>query len=240
MPPTAPTIATRSVLEMLVDGGPMMIPIVACSIVLFVFVFERAIALRRRRVIPGPFVKRFLQQLDEQQLDQQDALQLARENPSPTSEVFAAAVKKWGRPAVEVEQAVLDAGERVANDLRKYLRLFNGISTICPLLGLLGTVVGMIQAFNAIAGAQAMGRPELLAGGISQALLTTASGLTVAIPAIVAHLHFSGRVDRLVMDIDALSQQVVNAVASDGFREPRAKSRPSSRAHGDDTKKKAA
>lgn len=200
-------------------GGPMLLAIAVCSFVLFIFVFERAICLRRGRVIPGPFVRRFIEQLQESELTQQDALRLCQENHSPVADVFAAAIKKWGRPSVEVEQAVLDTGERVANRLRKYLRLFHGISTISPLLGLLGTVLGMISAFNAIANSDAMGRPELLASGISQALLTTAGGLTVAIPAIAAHLYFIGRVDRLVMEIDALSQDVVNAIASDGWRE---------------------
>ena len=133
------------------------------------------------------------------------------------AEVFAAAVKKWGRPSVEVEQAIIDTGERVTNELRRYLRLFNGIATISPLLGLLGTVVGMIRAFNAIATVDAMGRPELLAAGISQALLTTAAGLCVAIPALIAYLFFVSRVDRLIIQIDALGQDVVGLIASDAW-----------------------
>ncbi|MFW6169009.1 MAG: MotA/TolQ/ExbB proton channel family protein, partial [Planctomycetota bacterium] len=128
-----------------------------------------------------------------------------------------AAVRKWGRSSVEVEQAVIDTGERVTNELRRYLRLFNGISTISPLLGLLGTVLGMIRAFNAIVQSGAMGRPELLAGGISQALLTTAAGLTVAIPALIAYLYFVSRVDRLVISIDSLGQEVVDLVSSDSL-----------------------
>ena len=216
--------ATRSMFSVLRDGGPMLALIGMCSFILCIFVFERSISLRSGRVIPKPFVKRFLMQLEEQQLNQDEALELCEENRSPVAVVFAAAIKKWGRPSVEVEQAVLDTGERVSNDLRKYLRLFNGISTISPLLGLLGTVLGMITAFNSIASADAMGRPEMLAGGIAQALLTTASGLTVAIPAIVAHLYFMSRVDRLIIEIDDLGQQVVNAIASDGWRKPQKKS----------------
>jgi biopolymer transport protein ExbB len=216
---SGPPSSQRSLLHVLKDGGPILVPIAGCSFLLFIFVFERAICLRSGRVIPRPFVKRFIHQLRENELKQIEALQLCQDNQSPVAEVFAAAVKKWGRPSVEVEQAVLDAGERVANRLRKYLRLFHGISTVSPLLGLLGTVLGMINAFNAVATSDAMGRPELLAAGISQALLTTAAGLTVAIPAIIAHLYFLSRVDRLVMDIDALGQDVVNAIASDGWRE---------------------
>ncbi len=214
---------TRSLLTVLRDGGPMLIPLGLCSFLLFVFVFERAISLRRGRVIPKPFVRRFLAQLDDNALDGHEALERCRENGSPVAEVFAAGVMKWDRSAVEVEQAIIDSGERVAQGLRKYLRLFNGISTISPLLGLLGTVVGMIRAFNAIATTDAMGKPELLATGISQALLTTAAGLTVAIPALVAYLYFASRVDRLVMEIDRYGQELVNAIAVDGWKEKPAK-----------------
>lgn len=203
------------------NGGPMLIPIVACSFVLVVFIFERLISLRRGRVIPRPFVRRFLHQLREGQLDAEKALELCDANDSPIADVFAAAAKKWGRPAVEVEQAILDAGERVTNQLRKYLRLFNGIYTVTPLFGLLGTVLGMISSFRSVATGDAMGRAELLAGGISQALISTAAGLSVAIPALVAYLFFLGRLDSLVMEIDLLAEQVANGVASDGWKEKR-------------------
>lgn len=207
-------IPTKNLLQVIRDGGPLMVPIGVCSFVLLVFVFERTIALRRGRVIPGPFVRRFLEQVGDGQLNRESAAELCAENGSPVAEVFAAAVNKWGRPAVEVEQAIIDAGERVTNGLRRYLRLFNGVSTISPLLGLLGTVLGMIRAFNAIATADAMGRPELLAAGISQALLTTAAGLSVAIPALIAYLLFVGRVDKLIVDIDALGQQLVGMISA--------------------------
>jgi biopolymer transport protein ExbB len=160
-------------------------------------------------------VRRFLEQLREGQLTREEALKLCEENRSPVAEVFAAAIRKWGRPSVEVEQALIDAGERVTNGLRRYLRLFNGISTVTPLMGLLGTVLGMIGAFNAIVTAGAMGRPELLAAGISQALLTTAAGLSVAIPALITYLFFVSRVDRLIIAIDALGQQLVELISAE-------------------------
>lgn len=220
-------IPTYNLLSVIRDGGLLMIPIVGSSFLLAVFVFERAMALRRGRVIPGPFVTRFLEQLDEELIDREKALELCQENPSGVAAVFAAAVKKWGRPTVEVEQALLDAGERVTNDLRKNVRLFNAISTVTPLLGLLGTVFGMISSFNMISSADAMGRPELLAAGIGEALLTTAGGLSVAIPALIAYWYFVSRVDRLIVEIDALGQQVVELIASDGVR--RAGEAPKSR-----------
>jgi len=228
-------IPTKSLLQVFRDGGPLMIPIGLCSFILFVFVFERSISLRRGRVIPRPFVKRFMQQIQDGQLDRETALELCDRNRSPVAEVLAAAVKKWGRPAVEVEQAIIDAGERVTNNLRKYLRVLNGVSTISPLLGLLGTGLGMIRAFNAIATADAMGRPELLAGGISQALLTTAAGLSVAIPALIAYLYFSGRVDQLIVAIDALGQRIVGVISADAQSSRRsARDRPASRSKRND------
>ena len=219
-------IPTRNMWNIVKDGGPLMIPILICSLILVTFVFERLISLRRGRVIPKPFVTRFIRQIREGELDRERALDLCLESASPVADVLAGAVRKWGRPAVEVEQAVIDAGERTTNGLRRYLRVFNGVATVAPLLGLLGTVVGMIRAFNAIATADAMGRPELLATGISQALLTTAAGLCVAIPALILYMYFVSRVDRLIIDIDALGQQLVNMISAEelqnGSQKPRA------------------
>ena len=213
-------ISSSNLLGIVQDGGVLMLPILFCSVILLLFTFERAISLRRRKIIPRPFVKKFLHQLHEGSLDRHEALELCEDNRSVVADVFAAAMKKWGRPAVEVEQAILDAGERASNGLRRYLRILNGVATVCPLLGLLGTVVGMITAFNNIAGADAMGRPELLAGGISQALLTTAAGLSVAIPALIVYMFFISRVDRLVMDIDALGQDIVSLISAEADSMP--------------------
>lgn len=208
-------IPTRDLWDIIKDGGLLMIPLGVCSLLLVTLIFERTISLRRGRIIPRPFVRRFLEQIRAGELDREGALQLCEENGSPVSTVFAGAVRKWGRPGVEVEQAIIDSGERATNGLRKYLRIFNGIATISPLLGLLGTVVGMIRAFNAIATSDAMGRPELLASGISQALLTTAAGLSIAIPALIFYMYFVSRVDRLIIDIDALAQQLVNVISAE-------------------------
>jgi biopolymer transport protein ExbB len=214
-------IAEQNLFVIVQQGGLLLYPILVASFILCLFVFERLISLRRRRVIPRPFVRKFLHQLREREIDQQQALAMCRKNGSPVAEVFAGAVQKWGRPAVEVEQAIIDSGERVTSGLRRYLRLINGIATVTPLLGLLGTVVGMIQAFNDIATADAMGKPELLAAGIGQALITTASGLTVAIPALIAYMFFLSRVDRLVMDIDSVAQDVVAEISSEAGNRPK-------------------
>ncbi|MGI6416804.1 MAG: MotA/TolQ/ExbB proton channel family protein [Thermoguttaceae bacterium] len=225
-------IPTRNLWNIMQDGGVLMIPLAGCSLLLVALIFERLVSLRRGRIIPRPFVRRFLEQIRAGELERDAALQLCEENGSPVAEVFAGAVRKWGRPGVEVEQAIIDSGERVTNGLRRYLRLFNGIATVSPLLGLLGTVVGMIRAFNAIATSDAMGRPELLAAGISEALLTTAAGLSVAIPALIVYMYFVSRVDRLIIEIDALGQSLVNVISAEelearGASSPAPKSRRS-------------
>jgi biopolymer transport protein ExbB len=209
------TVGTNSLWSIMQDGGPLMWPILASSLLLSVFVFERLLMLRRLRVVPKMFVQKFLEQIKSGQLGRDAALELCDQNGTPVARVFAAALKKWGRPAVEVEQAVIDAGERVTHELRKYLRLFNGISSIAPLLGLLGTVLGMISAFNAIVTGDAMGRAELLAGGIGEALITTAGGLFVAIPALIAYMFFQSRAESLILEIDAAAQQVVDFVSAE-------------------------
>ncbi len=208
-------IATTDVLKIMKEGGILMYPIAFCSLVMVAFIFERLIALRRGRVIPKPFITRIVQQIRDGQLDREQALALCEENGSAVAQVCAGAVRKWGRPAVEVEQAILDAGERASHGLRAHLRVFSAVSTIAPLLGLLGTVFGMIQAFNAVAASDALGRPELLANGVAQALLTTAFGLVVAIPALLVYYVFVSRVDRLITDIDAYGEELVRLISAE-------------------------
>lgn len=212
-------VKSTRVTDMLRRGGVLMIPIGVCSLILLVFVFERFISLRKSRIIPGPFVKRILEQVRSGELDRESAITLCNRNGSPIANVFKAGFMKWGRPSVEIEQAVLDEGERESNMLRRYLRMINGVATVCPLLGMLGTVLGMIHAFDAIAATAPMqAEPGMtIATGISQALLTTAAGLTVAIPALIAYLFFSGRADRHVMELDSLGMKVVNLVSAEAI-----------------------
>ena len=213
------TNASPRLTDILRSGGPLMIPIGLCSFLLVVFTFERVISLRRQRIIPATFTRKFLSQLNEGELTQETATAICERDDSPMARVFKAGVQKWGKPAVEVEQAVLDEGERTSNRLRKYLRLINGVATLCPLFGLLGTVLGMIHAFDSIAsaGATAVDPKTLIATGISQALLTTAAGLSVAIPALIAYLFFTSRVDKHIMDIDTLGMKVVNLVSAEAL-----------------------
>ena len=215
-------IPTQDLWRIMHDAGPLMVAILFCSLLLVTFTLERLISLRRSQVIPKPFVKRFLQQLKDGELDREMALALCAENASPVAVVFAGAIRKWGRPSVEVEQAIIDHGERATNRLRRYLRIFYGIATVGPLLGLMGTVLGMIQTFNVIATADALGRAELLAGGIAKALLNTAGGLAIAIPASIFYVFFVSRVDQLVIEIDLLAQEVVHMIAAEELQERQA------------------
>ncbi|MBW3541570.1 MAG: MotA/TolQ/ExbB proton channel family protein [Planctomycetes bacterium] len=198
-----------------------VLPFVVASFIALWFGIERIVVLRRGRVIPRPFVERFLQHLEQSKLDAPTALRLCEENGSPVAQVFAHGVRKWGKPSVEVEQAIIDGGERQVSQLRKHLRVLNGVAAITPLIGLFGTVVGMIMAFNDIASSNAMGKANELAGGISVALLTTAAGLAIAIPALILYMYLAGRVDALVMEMDHLAQNVVQLISAEALaREP--------------------
>jgi biopolymer transport protein ExbB len=212
--PSAPIPTTVS--KMFRAGGLMMYPMVLCSIVMVAFGIERFVVLRRRRVIPHDFVKRFLDHVERGELDRGDALKLCEENGSPIAGVFEHGVRKWGKPAVEVEQAIIDGGERQVSQLRRHLRILNAIATVSPLIGLLGTTIGMITCFNEVS-RSAMGKSEQLAGGIGEALISTAGGLLVAIPAIVLYNFFAGKVDSLVMEMDSVSQKLVNLISAEAL-----------------------
>lgn len=200
-------------------GRPFSAAFIAASIIGVWSFVERLVVLRRRRVIPRAFVERFLMHLRAGRMEKAEAISVCHQNESPMADVFMHGVRKWGRPSVEVEQAVLDGGERQVSQLKKGLRVLNGVSTLSPLIGLLGTVIGMIQSFNDIATAGAMGQTETLAKGIALALLTTAVGLIIAIPAMSAYLYLAGRVDSLVMEMDRLGQELVNLISAEALRD---------------------
>jgi biopolymer transport protein ExbB len=223
-------VPTSDPVAMLRRGGPVMWVLAFCSIVLLAFVFERMAALRRSRVIPKPFVRRFLQQVRDGDLDRERALTICQDNHSPMAAIFAGAVRKWGRPAVEVEQAIIDSGERATYDLRRYLRVFTALAVIGPLLGLLGTVIGMIHAFNALPEKAAHGAAisESLSIGISEALLNTAFGLVIAIPAQSLYLYFVSKADRLIIEMDDFGQELVHLISAEDLQnrsDPQAKIR---------------
>ena len=199
-------------------GWLFLVPFVGATLIALWYTVERMVVLKRSRVIPRPFVERFLEHLRQGKLDRNSSLKLCEQSDSPIATVFAHGVRKWGKSSVEVEQAIIDGGERQVSELRVHLRVLNGVATVTPLLGLLGTVLGMIQAFNDIATADS-GKTEQLAVGISLALLTTACGLMIAIPTLIMYMFLSGRVDALVMEMDYLAQSVVQTISAEALAE---------------------
>ncbi len=198
-------------------GLPLLLAFLGTSVIAVWFTIERLVVVRRGRVIPRPFVERFLQNLEQGNLDPEQALSLCEENGSAIALIFAHGIRKWGKSSVEVEQAIIDGGERQVSQLRSHLRVLNAVAQIAPLLGLLGTVIGMIQCFNEVAVSQAMGKADQLAGGIGIALLATVAGLVVAIPSLTMYMYLAGRVDALVMDMDLLAQNIVHLVSAEAI-----------------------
>ncbi|WP_010585144.1 MotA/TolQ/ExbB proton channel family protein [Schlesneria paludicola] len=205
--------------EVFVALGLFGYPLALTSVVVVWFTVERMVVLRYGRVIPRHFVKRFFEHLKEGNLDPKVAMKLCEDNGSPIALVLANGVKKWGKSSVEVEQAIIDGGERQVSQLRKHIRILNGAATVAPLLGLLGTVAGMIQSFNQISQSSAMGKSEALAGGIGLSLLTTAAGLAIAIPSLIMYMYFTGRVDSLVIEMDGMAQELVDYISAEGLAE---------------------
>ncbi len=222
-PPAGSPALTRQIpkepLELLKALGYFVYPLGLCSLIVVWFSIERLVVLRRGRVLPRPFVKRFFEHVEQGKVDAKGAIKLCEDNGSPIALVFLHGLKKWGRASVEIEQAIIDGGERQLNSLRKHIRVLNGAATVAPLLGLLGTVVGMIDSFNAISTEKAMGKSEALAAGIGLSLLTTAVGLLIAIPALIMYMYLAGRVDSLVHEMDGYGQDLVELISAEGLAE---------------------
>lgn len=200
------------------SGLPMW-ALVGCSVMTIMFVVERFISLQSRRVMPRAFVSRFLGQLREGDLDRakvQELVQVCRDNDCPIAHFFAIVVENAGRPAFEIRVTISDLADSELFHLRKNIRAISGLAMLAPLLGLFGTVLGMISAFHALSQQSGSGKTELLASGISLALVATASGLGVAISASAAYYYLLGRVDTLIQEMDVLTNQAVALVASDG------------------------
>lgn len=208
-----PSVGRGSILKLFLQFNPMLWPLALCSVVTLGFALERLVALRRERVVPREFVNRFLERLSTGKLDRDRAAELCRANDSAVARVFAVVVGHWGQPAATIRQAVgYDAAGEVT-DLKRNIRVLNGTTTLAPLLGLLGTVVGMIQSFDAIGGKNGTARGEALAHGISLALITTAFGLAIAVVSVVAYYYLLNRVDLLVRELDDKARRVIDLVA---------------------------
>ncbi|HUY89256.1 MAG TPA: MotA/TolQ/ExbB proton channel family protein [Pirellulales bacterium] len=205
-PPPAPKLPSLNLLELAMSGGVLMIPIALMSFIVVLFAFERWLGLRRSKIIP-PALVTALGQLAARPggLDPKQAYKLCQQFPSTAANVFRAVLLKVGRPHSEVEFAVKEASEREAAKLYKNVRPIELAVTITPLLGLLGTVQGMIQAFYVTANMPTnFNKAENLASGIYVALVTTFAGLTVAIPAAILAHYFEGRIQSLFRDVDEL------------------------------------
>ena len=213
-----PGVDRSSVLRLVLHANPMLWPLAICSMVTLGYVLERLLALRRERVIPREFVDRFLERLSSGKLDRERALELCRAHESPAARVFALVVGAWGQPGATIRQMVSHdaAGEVV--ELKRNLRVLSAMATLGPLLGLLGTVVGIIQSFDALGGRLGPARGEMLAHGISLALVATAFGLAIAIVAVTFYYFFLNRVDVLVRELDDRTRQVIELVSSESHR----------------------
>jgi len=197
--------------EYLVKGGILMIPILACSVVGLAVVFERAWTLRTGRNIPRELVRRSEDLVRRGQIE--EAMALCRRSRSPMGAVIQAALKNAGQGRDAVKEAAEEVGRREAAHLERYVGVLGTVANVAPLLGLLGTVSGMIKAFTVIS-VQGVGNPASLAAGISEALITTAAGLSVAIPAFVAYRYFLGKLDRVILELEQYALHFVDLVKS--------------------------
>src|SRR5262245_8005978 len=205
--PGAGKATLASLYELILAGGPMMVPIGLCSIVALGFLVERLTAMTPARLVPASFKEGLAAALA---LGDKKALEYCDQRPKVAiARVFAAALRRWSEPRAEVERAAEAAGGREIGLLTRRLRAFAVVTTISPLLGLLGTVIGIMQAFQVLSLTKGMGKPEMLAGGISQALVTTAAGLCVAIPAQVIYYWLRARVDRFAGSVEILFADVL-------------------------------
>lgn len=216
----APTgVSRKSVLSVFRPDNPMLWPLALCSIVTVGFTMERFIALRRGRVVPRDFVARFTERLASGKLDRDRATELCKANDSPVSRIFGHIVRYWGQPATLIRQALESDGAGEILELRRNCRVLNGTATLAPLLGLLGTVIGMIEAFDSLSSrAVGTGKSEALAHGISLALVTTALGLVIAIVSVTVYYILLHKVDILSKELDDAARPVIDLVAGDNGR----------------------
>jgi biopolymer transport protein ExbB len=193
-------------LEIVQAGGWLMLPIIACSVVAVAIILERLWTLQEKRVLPANVTTQAWEWVQHGQLDAEHVQQVHQS--SPLGQVLAAGLAYRHTQREVMKEAIEDAGRHVVHELERYLNPLGTIAAISPLLGLLGTVSGMIRSFTAIT-AEGVGNPAVLAGGISEALITTAAGLTVAIPALIAYRFLRGRVDALVVKIEKESSRFI-------------------------------
>jgi len=186
-------------LEIVIAGGWVMLPIILCSVVAVAIILERLWTLKPGRVVPRDLSRQVWEWVSSNQLNHQHIQELRAS--SPLGQILAAGLTNRQRDRATMKEAVEDTGRHVVHELERYLNTLGTIAAVSPLLGLLGTVTGMIRTFSALTSGGA-GDPAALAGGISEALITTAAGLMVAIPALIGYRYLRGRVDVLVVQME--------------------------------------
>jgi biopolymer transport protein ExbB len=196
-------------LEIVQAGGWLMLPIIACSIAAGAIILERLWTLQQKRVLPNDLMARVRDWVKSNQLDPKHLQKLHQ--TSPLGQVLAAGLAKRHSSRAIVKESIEDAGRHVVHELERYLNPLGTIAAISPLLGLLGTVIGMIKVFAAIM-AEGVGNPGLLAGGISEALITTAAGLSVAIPSLIGYRFLRGKIDGLVVKMEKETMRFLEAL----------------------------
>ena len=193
----------------------MMLPIFLCSVIATAVVFERFWTLRQDKVAPKSLLNDLLTVSRENLVD--EAFLKRVEQSSPLGAVLASGMANSKRPRDEVKEIVEEVGRHVAFNLAGYLNILGTIASVAPLLGLLGTVLGMIEVFSVIT-VDGVGQAGELAGGISQALLSTAAGLVVAIPTLMFYRYFLGRVEALVISMEKEAMKLLQFL-QDGQRQ---------------------
>ena len=200
--------------ELIRAGGFIMWPILACSIISMAIIAERFWSLRQTKIAPTNLVANVWQWHKSDQLDAK-RIQALRTN-SPLGMILAAGLLNRKHSREIMKESIEEVGRLVAHSLERFLNTLGTISSITPLLGLLGTVIGMIKVFTVIT-SQGIGDPSILSEGISEALLTTAAGLSVAIPSLMFYRYFRGKVDDLVVTMEQEALKMVEVMH--GIRE---------------------
>jgi biopolymer transport protein ExbB len=201
--------------EIVQAGGALMWPIMLCSVVAAAITLERLWTLQDRRVLPPDLMQKVWKLVEAHQIN--DKVILALEHNSPLGRLLAAGLQNRHRPREILMERLEDTGRHVVYELERYLNTLGTIAGVSPLLGLLGTVTGIIKAFNAL-NAGGAGDPRMLSGGIAEALVATAAGLTVAIPSLIMYRYLRGRVERIVVEMEKNALRLVDAVDAAGRR----------------------
>ncbi|MBK7540461.1 MAG: MotA/TolQ/ExbB proton channel family protein [Candidatus Competibacteraceae bacterium] len=196
-------------LDLIKAGGWLMAPLLACSLAATIIIFERLLALRRARVLPEQLVAILRRWSERRAVDREDLDALALD--SPLGRIVAAGLDYRGHGREILRERVEDTGRHVVHELERFLNALGTIASISPLLGLLGTVAGMIKIFQ-IVSVQGNSNFSLLSVGIAEALVTTAAGLTVAIPSVLFYRYFHARVDELVVDMEQETLQLIEVL----------------------------